>query len=285
MRKIIGLFLTIILMSCGKNRNITTDVSKVKVEFSLDRFDQDFYQSSKSLGVLKNEYPFLFPRSVHDSIWNHKRIDADEVELFEETQKVYSNITDLKEQLTILFKHVKYYNPKFNSPRVISMLTNIDYENRIVYRDSLLFISLDAYLGENHEFYGDYPAYVKQNNRKQHIIVDVASNIVDKQIFPRNKRTFIDKMIYKGKKMYIKDIYLNQLPDHEKIGYRKEKLDWALANEEQIWRYFVEKDLLFSTDKNLDRRFLDIAPFSKFYMEEDLDRLALVSTSKVKHIK
>ena len=269
MQKIIGLFLTIILVSCSKRRKIEANISEVKVNVSLNRFDQDFYQNIKKLEELKSEYPFLFPKSDHDSIWSNKRTNPDELELFEETQKIYSNIEDLKEQLKMLFKYVKFYDPKFNSPRVITMLTNIDYENRVVYKDSLLLISLDAYLGENHEFYGDYPVYVKQHNRKGQIIVDVASKIIDKQIFPRNKRTFIDKMIYKGKKMFMKDLYLSKLSDHEKIGYRKEKLDWALANEEQIWRYFVEKDLLFSTDKNLDRRFLDIAPFSKFYMEAD----------------
>ncbi len=269
MRKIIALFLAVILMSCEKENKLEIDVSEVKVSFDVNRFDKDFYQSKKSLNELKSSYPFLFPSFVHDSVWNNKRIDTDELELFEETQKVYNDINEVENQLKTLFQYVKYYNPKFKSPRVITMLTNIDYESRVVYRDSLLLVSLDAYLGEDHKFYGDYPAYVKQNNRKESIVVDVASNIVDKQVLSMNKRTFIEKMVYKGKKMYVKDAYLGKQPDYLKIGYSKEKFDWALVNEEEIWRYFIEKDLLFSTDKSLDKRFLDLAPFSKFYMGQD----------------
>ena len=57
--------------------------------------------------------------------------------------------------------------------------------------------------------------------------------------------------------------------DAVKIGYTEEKLDWAAANESQIWRYFVERELLYSTDLKLGPRFLDPAPFSKFRLELD----------------
>ncbi len=56
--------------------------------------------------------------------------------------------------------------------------------------------------------------------------------------------------------------------DAEKIGYTQDQLDWAAANETEIWRYFVEKELLFSTDSKLPNRFINPAPFSKFYLEE-----------------
>ena len=69
--------------------------------------------------------------------------------------------------------------------------------------------------------------------------------------------------------MYLIDSYLPQIQDSIKIGFSKDKYDWTLANKEEIWMYFIDKDLLFSTDTNLNRRFLDDAPFSKFYMEQD----------------
>nr|BFF38769.1 hypothetical protein BACY1_05740 [Tenacibaculum mesophilum] len=69
--------------------------------------------------------------------------------------------------------------------------------------------------------------------------------------------------------MYLLDAYLPNVADAVKIGYSQKKLEWAESNEEQIWMYFIEKDLLYSTSKDVDKRFLDLAPFSKFYMEED----------------
>ena len=76
-------------------------------------------------------------------------------------------------------------------------------------------------------------------------------------------------MIYEGKKMYLLDLYLPEISDKEKIGFEHQKLEWAKANEAQIWMYFMEKKLLFSTDSKLNSRFLETAPFSKFYMEQD----------------
>ena len=86
--------------------------------------------------------------------------------------------------------------------------------------------------------------------------------------YPRN-RTFLSRMVYYGKELYLKDRLLPFISDAQKIGYSNEELEWAKANEEQMWRYFVESELLYSTDSALDRKFLDPAPFSKFGLELD----------------
>ena len=54
-----------------------------------------------------------------------------------------------------------------------------------------------------------------------------------------------------------------------RIGYSDEELAWAKANEAELWSYFVDRDLLFSTDTSLSKRFIAQAPFSKFYLELD----------------
>ena len=101
------------------------------------------------------------------------------------------------------------------------------------------------------------------------IVLDVALKLIEGQITPSANRTFIGKMIAEGKKLYLLDLYLPEKFDHLKIGYSKEKLNWAIANESQVWRYFIEHDMLYSTDTNLGKRFLQDAPFSKFYLSED----------------
>lgn len=264
------LVVLIFFSSCIKEKDTNIDVSKVNVNFSIDRFDVDFYTTKENnLSKLKIKYPFFFPEEITDSISISKIKSKDEQELFNETQKEYKDFSLIEEQLTSLFKHVKYYNPKFKSPKVITMLTNIDYHSRVIYADSLLIISLDVFLGKNHPFYSDYPSYIKENNTKEHLIVEVASAIINRQIQPTQKRSFINKMIFEGKKMYLLDLYLSNISDKEKFGTNTDKYNWLLANEEQIWSYFIQKELLFSTDTKLNSRFLQTAPFSKFYMEQD----------------
>ncbi len=271
MQRICAVFILITLLySCKKEgKKLEIDVSNIAVDLKVARFDIDFYKTTKeTLSKTKQQYSMLFPHN-NDSVWINKINDKDEQELFIETQKIFKDLSKEEKQLEKLFQHIKYYNKNFQSPTVITMLTNIDYDNRVVYNKGFLLISLDAYLGETHEFYNDFPKYISQNNHKEHLIVDVANAIINTQIPPNVERNFIDKMIYEGKKMYLLDTYLPKVSDREKIGYTKEKWDWALNSEEDIWKYFIEKDFLFSTDSELNKRFLDIAPFSKFYLGED----------------
>jgi uncharacterized protein YjaZ len=36
-----------------------------------------------------------------------------------------------------------------------------------------------------------------------------------------------------------------------------------------MWRYFIENELLYDNDQKLNNRFINPAPFSKFYLEID----------------
>lgn len=270
MRKIFSfLLMTLFVMSCKNENKLEVDVSNINVDLKLARFDVDFYNSTpETLSNTKEIYPMFFPHDI-DSVWLNKIQNKDEQELFAETQKIYPNLSSLEKELEQLFQYIKYYDENFQEPVVISMLTNVDYENRVLFDSGLLLISLDCYLGATHEFYVDFPEYIRQNNREEHIIIDVANAIINKQMNPNNERSFINKMIYEGKKMVLLDAYLPNVSDREKIGYAQEKFDWATSSEEDIWKYFIERELLYNTNSKLNKRFLDTAPFSKFYLGED----------------
>jgi len=260
----------ILLFSCNSEQKSLVDVSTIEVNFSIDRFDVDFYTAKEnSLTRVKEKYPLFFPKDTPDTVWVHKINNKDEQELFSETQKIYQNVDFIEKKIEQLFKHVKYYYPNFSTPKVVTLLSNIDYQNRVIYSNNHMLISLDVYLGGNHPFYSDYPIYVKQNFTKEHIIVDVAQRIIDTKFLNNFSRSFVDKMIEEGKKLYMLDKFLPMEKDFEKIGYSIEKLKWAKSNEEQVWKYFIENKLLFSTETKLNKRFMDLAPFSKFYREDD----------------
>jgi uncharacterized protein YjaZ len=64
------------------------------------------------------------------------------------------------------------------------------------------------------------------------------------------------------------------LPDYsdaEKIGYTSQQDQWCNENESYIWRYFIDENLLYDSDSRLPNRFINLAPFSKFYLEIDND--------------
>ncbi len=267
-RIIIG-FVLIGIFSCSKKEKFDVDTSKINAKVTIKRFEQAFYKASPSeLPKIKKEYRYLFPHDI-DSIWIKKMQDKDEQELFAATQTVYPNLDVVRKKLKALFKHIKYYYPKFKEPKIVTINSNVDIEQKVVYADTLLFISLDAYLGMDSKIYQDYPTYIKQNLTKEHLIVDVADELSKAILFRSNDRRFIAKIIQEGKKMYALDAFLPKETDANKIGYTNEQLAWVKENEAMIWKYFLEKKMLYETSKGLDKRFIMYAPFSKFYLDID----------------
>jgi len=268
-RGILILLILSVIFSCTSNDKLKIDVSNIKSDVSIKRFEKVFYTAKPSdLPEIKKEFRYFFHHDV-DSIWVNKMQDKEEQELFKETLKVYPNLDEVKNNLDNLFKHVKYYYPKFKEPTVITLNSNVSFEQKVVYNDDLLFISLDVFLGSDNKIYETYPEYLKQNFTKKQLTVSVAKELIKSIIFKSTDRTFISKIIQEGKKMYALDAFLPNFDDANKISYTTNKIKWAEANEYMIWSYFVEKELLYSTGNELSKRFIDEAPFSKFYLDID----------------
>jgi len=260
----------ILLISCGEDDKLEKEIAKIPVDLKIDRFDREFAQASlNDIPQLKGQYPYLFPQQFADSVWISKLNDTIQQELFSEVDLAFGDFTEQEMELTSLFQHVKYYFPKYEVPRIVTLTSEVQYDNRVVLTDSLLLLGLDNYLGSEHHFYRSISKYISKGLDRQYLTSDVASAFA-KTInrYPRN-RTFLSRMVYYGKELYLKDKLMPKASDAQKINYTEDEMVWARENEEQIWRYFVERELLYSTASELDRRFLDPAPFSKFRLELD----------------
>ncbi len=264
------LVVILLLSSCGETDRIAEEIDKVSVDLQISRFDREFANASaEDIPGLKAKYPYLFPEQFPDSVWVAKLSDTIQVELSEEVAKAFGNFEQESADLESLFKHIKYYFPETKTPHVVTLTSDVRYENRIIMVDSLLLIGLDNYLGEDHHFYEGMQRYIASSLDKKFLTSDVASAFAKKVLpYPRN-RTLLSRMVYYGKELYLKDKLIPSASDAQKIGYSAEEMEWAKANEEQIWTYFVERELLYDTDTGLDRKFLDPAPFSKFGLELD----------------
>lgn len=271
MRKIIGIVCIIFsIISCGTDIKTDLDLMGIDAQVKVDRFEQKFYKANKqTISALKSEYPFLFPNQTPDSIWLSKINSSEELELLKISQENFKDFESESLQLEDLFKHIKYYHPVFKEPKVITLITNLDYENRVMYADSLLFISLDMYFGAKSPVYHDFPIYLSNNFDKKQLIVDVSNAIGERFMTYNRNRQFIHLMIAEGKKIYQSERYLPSCTDSQLMGYTDDEISWVSANESQLWKYFIENSLLYSTDYQLVSRFIEDAPFSKFYINID----------------
>lgn len=263
-------FSILLLASCREGDKTAEAVAKVPLELEILRFDREFAQSGPGeLGALKEKYPYLFPGQYPDSVWVAKMADSLQLELSTEVERTFGDFREEARGLESLFRHIKYYFPGHRPPTVVTLVSDVRYRERVLLTDSLLLIGLDNYLGEDHRFYGGLQRYIAESLDRRYLLSDVGSAFSKTVVHYPRERSFLSKMVHYGKELYLKDLLLPDLEDGQKIGYSQQDLQWARENEEQIWRYFVERDLLYDTDSDLERRFLDPAPFSKFGLELD----------------
>ncbi len=270
MRRIIILFVLILaIASCDKKTKIEKAVEEIPIEIKIERFDKLFFETEpKNLDKLKKQFPFFFPKGTQDSVWLEKMQNPLWRELYTEVQKKYSNFEPVHQGLNKLFKHLKFYFPESKTPKVITVTSEMDYNNKVIYTDSLVIISLELYLGKDHKFY-QFPNYLKQNFEQKQILPDLVSSFSTQKIAPITDQSLLSQMIYFGKQLYLKDLLLPDYTDAEKIGYTAEQNKWCEENESYMWRYFLENEILYSNDQKLNNRFINPAPFSKFYLEID----------------
>ncbi len=266
----ITLTLFIAILSCGNNSKVAKEIAEIPVNLQIIRFDQEFDGSTLAdIPTLKKKYPYLFPTRYADSIWEAMLTDSLQRVIRKEVSTVFPDFNMQKAELESLYKHMKYYFPRFQEPKVITLTNNVEYQNRIIATDTLVLIGLDNYLGPQHEFYQGMSGYIAADLDKELLVSDIAASLAKKVVSKPKDRSFLAQMVYYGKELYLKDQLMPILEDAKKIGYSESQLDWAEINEEPIWRNFIENEYLYSTDNKLNTRFLDPAPFSKFGLEHD----------------
>ena len=261
---------TISLLSCSESN--TVDVSAINVDTKLVRFDSLFYniKNQEELSSLKDAYPLMFPKETTDSAWMNKVNSSDEQKVYKKSVKVFGDFGKQYSEIVDVFKHIKYYYPEFNAPEVFTILSDFDYRYPVLYTPDRLFVSLDMYLGADEEEYDMFPRYLVKNMVKERVKVDVA-DAISRNVVSVDKydRSLLSQMIYNGKLLYLSQKLIPSASDSLLIGYTKEEMEWCNNNQSDIWGYMVKRKLIYSNDERLLPRFINVAPFSKFYLELD----------------
>jgi len=271
MKKYSLLFLFLFLFySCDKKSKVEKAVEEIPVEMEVVRFEQAFFNAKpENLADVKAKYPDFFPEGTPDAVWIDKMQHPQWRELYQEVEKKYKNFGTQQSEIEDLFKHIKYYFPTIKTPTIYTVISEMDNNSKAIYANDKLVIALELYLGKDHKFYGEFPAYLRQNFEQRQILPDIVSSFAFGVLPNPKDKDLLSMMISSGKELYLKDILLPEYSDAERIGYSEDQIKWSKENESYIWEYFVNDKLLYSTDSKLANRFINVAPFSKFYLEID----------------
>lgn len=280
MRTLLLILLTsVTIFSCKKQSEKQQEINNRPVDVQWIRFDKKFAKATQlSLKSLKSEFPYLFPKNITDTQWLQKNKDSLYKEVTHEVAQKFDDTNKLEAELKSLFQHIEYHFNEHQSRKIIGLISDMDTQNRIIYADTLILIGLDTYLGKSHRFYKGFDTYTLDEFEPQRIVIDLAEAFARAKNKQQLHRDFISNIIYEGSILYAIEKLLPQKTDEQIIGYSKEQLNWAQANETQIWKYFIENNLLYSSDIKLNTRFIQKAPFSKFYLELDKDSPGKIGT-------
>ena len=253
------IFYLFFITGCSEINNLS--------EIGVIRFEKEFYSSKDGeLDALIKKYPYLFPNQFSDSVWLNKKNDSIELELYHKSSQVFSDFNFNSKKLKTIFNKAKSLEA-FKYPTIVSLINMGNFEDRVIYADSLLFVSLNFYLGSN--YYNNLPNYISERMEISHISNDIAYKISEKFVNNLEDRTLLSNMITHGKILYINKLINESEEEWIIFNTTKEKLAWALENEFEIWSYFVEKELFYDTDLDLRSRFISPAPYSKFNLDID----------------
>ena len=237
-------------------------------DIEIIRFEKQFYGSDeKQLDDLIEKYPYLFPDQFPKSTWVNKINDPLEIDFYKNSLIEFKGYDFNSKKLKVIFNNAKSILPNFNTPKIITLISKSDFNDRIIYNGPYLFISLNLYFGSN--YYENIPKYISKNMNKSFIPNDIAFKISERYIKSKDDRTLLSNMILFGKILYLNKLLNSEEEEYVIFNTTTKKMNWTNENEFEIWSYFVENEYFFNTDIDLRSRFMSLSPYSKFNLDID----------------
>ena len=289
------LLLAVSLFACKKKKGIP-DVSDIKVDINLERFDRDFFTIDSNnilpgLNELNKKYPALttiFLQNIlgldsASTLPGVKRFISLSGGLYDTVNTIFKNTNDLEKDFKQGFQFVKYYFPQYKVPNITTIAGPVDAMAQSetgptpnFLATDFLGVSLQFYLGKNFSVYNDpffienvAPAYRSRRFSKEYIIAD-AMQLVVSDIFPDKSggKPLIEQMVEKGKQWYLLDKFLPTTPDSIKTGYTQQQINWCDENEGLIWSYIVKNEDLYSLNPGVIQTYIGEGPFTQGFSQE-----------------
>jgi hypothetical protein len=297
-----GIYLFVILLvtlpliiSCKKN-TYKVNTSKIRADIQIKRLENDLFtlnpdEITAKLPYLKEKYNGflqLFSLVINTGDINDPSFgdflvrfctDKQNNEVFALTLKLYPEVKGIEEELEDAFRHYLYYFPERKAPSVYTCITG--FNNSIITGDSILGIGLDRYLGADCEYYPrmEIYKYIAARMTPQNIVPDCIYGWgVSEWDFAALKYpadNLLSEIIHEGKLKYFEKCMLPSASDELIFGFTADQIKFCRNNENQMWSYLIEHDLLFKSDQFTIKKFTGEAPFTSYFTRESPGRAAV----------
>jgi len=180
---------------------------------------------------------------------------------------VLEKYSDLKWLEIALGESFARYNRIFGRkiiPTIYTYISHLDYENRVIFMDSILIIATDMYLGADYQHYNAVALQMFKRTRldKQFIPVDAMRAVAHYELerTPQRLQNLLDHMILHGKVAYFLEQTLPRTDMATRFGYTPEQMAWTRRNERMLWSYLMGEQLLYEQNAFRFRTFVSEGP-------------------------
>lgn len=200
-------------------------------------------------------------------------------EVYSKVIKAYPETENLEKDLEVAFRNYLWHFQGDRVPYIYTCITG--FNTSIIVGDTAIGISLDRYLGRDSEYYprlGIYN-YISARMNSYNIVPD-CMHAWGATEFPFDSAGYqadnlLSQMIHEGKLKYFDKCMLPLTADSVIFGFNAKQLNFCNNNEQQMWSYLVENDILFSSDRFLIQKLTGEAPFTSFFTNESPGRAAV----------
>ncbi len=291
---LILLLIALSVFSCRQNR-YSVNVNDIEIDLSISRLEKQIFEGDPSTlpgilaGLKETDPEFMkilgYVINIGDpdeESWNSNMVlfatDRQNVEVYESVKDVFTNVPDLESDLMEAWKHYRYYFPDKPVPSVYTCISG--FNNSIIVGGNVIGISLDRYLGAESKYYpmlGIYN-YLRTNMIPEKIVPDCmygwAASSWEMPSEGDADNKLLNHILHEGRLLYFTRLMTPELPDSLIFGFSGLQMQFCKNNEEQMWEYLVEHDLLFSTDQMLIKKLTGNAPFTTFFTSESPGKAA-----------
>ena len=265
-RALVLCFILPLALACSRNLPVAGDPESIEVrDFETALFSIEPRNWEEGFAGLQNDFsPFIM--GGPSGFWLGQRQDSLLLALHAYPTPDWEN--QLQTAKTTLAAYASHFN---REPAILfTYLGRLDLEYPVIFADSLCFLARDCYLGPGAPFYKGLYAYQAARHNPAFVGADVARAVLKPHLkTDPADHSFLQAMITSGRLAYAMHMLNPTLPENTLVQYSPEQWDFCTQNVVPMWTYFVENKLLFETDNDLVRRFLEPAPFSKFYLPFD----------------
>lgn len=272
-RIIVVFILTLVVFSACNRNKFNVDVSDIPeqnvvihdygtalFELNRDSLGQELAAIQKEFALFLGTEPLLDEQVIQLSFYVSDSFLND---LYAAYQTVFPSLETMEEELSKAFRYLLYYYPDTALPEVYAYISGV--QDPVLFQDNILVLGMDNYLGADFEVYARMgtPRYRIRSMTPQYVLRDVFSTMsLGKIPAPEADGSILEYMIYEAKKLYFVKSMLPEIEDRVLLNFTDEQMFWYDEKETALWEYYIENELLFKSDYDSLKKYINDAPFT-----------------------